>query len=113
MSKRVCSEPGCPTIVRAGARGGRCTTHARAQQRQRGTTTALGWGWEHQQTREHWQRRIDAGEHVNCWRPNCQAPITGTHWHLGHDDHDRSITRGPECVTCNLSAAGRARHRPG
>lgn len=28
--------------------------------------------------------------------------------HLGHDDHDRSITRGPECVECNLTAAGRA-----
>ena len=25
--------------------------------------------------------------------------------HVGHDDHDRSITRGPEHALCNLRAA--------
>ena len=32
-------------------------------------------------------------------------------WHLGHADHDRGITMGPECTLCNLSAAGKASHR--
>jgi hypothetical protein len=30
-------------------------------------------------------------------------------WDLGHDDHDRSITRGPEHRDrCNRAAAGRS-----
>jgi hypothetical protein len=105
MAKRVCLT--CPAIIPAGTRGGRCTTCNRAQDKARGTRQARGYGVEHQRLRADWQKRIDAGEHVTCWRPECGATITGTAWHLGHDDLDRSITRGPECIACNLSAAGK------
>ena len=110
MSRRVCLD--CPTIYdphERGARAGRCPDCARQADRARGTREQRGYGAEHQRTRADWQRRIDAGEHVTCWR--CGAPITGREWHLGHADQDRSITRGPECTLCNLSAAGKASHR--
>ena len=29
----------------------------------------------------------------------------GMKWHLGHDDNDRRVYRGPECVGCRLRAA--------
>lgn len=44
---------------------------------------------------------MDAGEVFHCWR--CGTPIDPTYWHLGHDDHDRSRYRGPECVPCNTA----------
>ena len=74
------------------------------------TTTQRGYGNTHQQLRARWQYRIDSGEPVTCWRPGCGRRITGTDWHLGHDDHDRSKYRGPECIHCNLSAAGKKSH---
>ena len=50
---------------------------------------------------------MDAGEVFTCWR--CRTTeINPQHWHLGHDDHDRSVYRGPECVPCNLATNGRA-----
>lgn len=107
---RVCAEPGCPTIVTSTAYRGRCDTHRRQWDQQRGTTTQRGYGANHQQERVAWQRRIDSGELIFCWR--CGEQIQqGAGWHLGHDDVDRSITRGPEHDRrCNLSAAGRASH---
>lgn len=102
MTKRVCLEPGCPTLTDTG----RCTTHRRAADQARGTRTERGYGPDHIRLRQAWQDRIDDGEHVTCWRPGCGAPITGTSWHLGHDDDDRTMTRGPECAACNLRAAG-------
>ncbi|MFE6645674.1 hypothetical protein ACFVJS_03865 [Nocardioides sp. NPDC057772] len=47
------------------------------------------------------------GERFTCWRPGCGKPIDPTNWHLGHDDHDRSRYRGPECPPCNQATAGR------
>jgi hypothetical protein len=73
----------------------------------RASTTQRGYGHRHQKLRARWQARIDAGETITCWRPDCSNRITGTDWHLGHDDDDRSKYRGPECVQCNLSAAAR------
>lgn len=63
-----------------------------------------GYGYQHRQMRARWQQRIDAGETVLCWR--CGLELHGTDWHLGHDDDDRSVYRGPECTTCNLRAGG-------
>lgn len=52
------------------------------------------------------QRHVNTG-HARCWR--CHTPLhPGEPWHLGHDDHNRSIIRGPECVDCNLHAAAQA-----
>lgn len=106
MAKRVCAEPGCPTLTATT----RCPAHTRARDKARGTRQQRGYDAAHDALRAAWQRRIDAGEVVHCWRPGCHVRIVGRAWHLGHDDRDRSITRGPECIACNLSAAGRNSH---
>ena len=105
MSKTVCSTPGCPADA---VRRGLCTDHARQRDRERGSREARGYGPDHQRQRTTWQQRMDAGHTVLCWR--CGEPIDPSAWHLGHDDHDRSITHGPEHARCNLSAAGKASH---
>lgn len=89
----------------------RCPNCARAVDRRRGSTAARGYGADHRSLRAEWQAVIDSGEIVVCWRPGCRAVITGRAWHLGHDDEDRTITRGPECVACNLHHAGKAAHK--
>ena len=106
MSKRVCSVPGCPALTDTG----RCTKHRREADRARGTRQARGYDRDYDRTRARWQRRLDAGETIVCWRPDCDTVIDPTDWHLGHDDHDRSIIRGPECPPHNLSHAGQAAH---
>jgi len=80
-----------------------------------GSTTARGYGATHQKLRATWQARINRGDHVTCWR--CGRPITpGQPMDLGHDDHDRTITRGPEhrhatahCVGNRAAGAAKAR----
>lgn len=70
------------------------------------STTARGYGSQHQKLRARWAPFVAAGQ-VDCGR--CGAPITsGQDWHLGHDDHDRTKYTGPEHAECNLSAAGQA-----
>ena len=59
-------------------------------------------GREHRARRASLLQRQAQGETLFCWR--CNAPL-GVEWQLGHDDLDRSITRGPECVSCNQKAA--------
>ena len=111
MSNRVCRD--CRAIYNpntTGARQGRCPACARQADKQRGSRTQRGYGTDHQRARAAWQQRINRGEAVTCWR--CHGPIVDTGWHLGHDDHDRTITRGPEHADCNLRAAGRASHNP-
>ena len=110
MASRVCRD--CRAIYNpstTGARSGRCPNCARLADRARGTTTQRGYGAEHQRRRATIQAAIDAGTPIHCWR--CGKRITGTDWHLGHDDRDRAITRGAECVDCNLRAAGQASHQ--
>ena len=65
----------------------------------------------HRQTRAAWQKRIDRGEPIWCWRCRKVRITPGMKWHLGHDDQDRTIYRGPECVPCNLTAAAKAGNR--
>ena len=59
---------------------------------------------EHRELRAAIKARITRGEHVTCWR--CGARLTDR-FHLGHDDHNRQVYRGPECAGCNLRAAAR------
>lgn len=108
---RVCKIPGCPTLVAADAYRGLCDTHRKERDRNRGTREQRGYGQQHQRTRARYAAAITKGETVLCWR--CQLPILTTDdLHLGHDDRDRTVTRGPEHGRgCNLSAAGRARHK--
>lgn len=74
------------------------------------TTTQRGYGHAHQRRRAAWAPRVATGT-VPCWRCGNLIPA-GAPWHLGHDDHDRSVYRGPEHTACNLAAAGRARRTP-
>ena len=87
---------------------GRCPEHSRAKDAARGTRAQRGYDAVHDRLRAHWQRRIDNGERVTCWRPDCTNVLTGRDWHLGH--HDDRTHAGPECTRCNLHHAGKATH---
>ena len=52
MSKRVCAESGCGTLVEAGVRDGRCEEHRRARDKARGTRQERGYDRAHELTRE-------------------------------------------------------------
>lgn len=73
----------------------------------RGSTTARGYGTQHQRERRRVARLVNAGL-AYCWR--CRKHIEpGSPWDLGHDDRDRSITRGPEHQHCNRATKA---HQP-
>jgi hypothetical protein len=66
----------------------------------------------HQARSRQAKQQVRTGQAVTCWR--CGQPITDpTDLHIGHDDQDRDITRGPEHALCNLRAAGKAASRGG
>lgn len=101
---KVCAEPGCPSLVS----NGRCATHRREVERRRGSRQERGYDAGHDRTRAEWAPLVATGT-VRCWR--CRKLISAdAAWDLGHDDKDRSKHRGPEHVTCNRSAGGRAAH---
>lgn len=105
MARKVCAEPGCPTLTDQT----RCPQHTRERDKARGKRAhGSGTDWQHTKLRRSYQRRMDAGEQFSCWC--CGRPIDPNHWHLGHDDQDRSVYRGPERPECNLRAAGQAAH---
>ena len=106
-AKRICPKPGCPRPIEGRAY---CREHEREADKARGTKTQRGYGTDFQRKRRVFERALQELGTINCWR--CQHPIhNGEPWHLGHDDHDRNIIRGPEHPTCNLTAAGQAAHR--
>lgn len=96
-ARKVCAEPGCPTI----------TDQARCPRHRRGTRQQRGYGQQHQSLRAAWQERIDTGERVVCWRCEVTVIEPGDAWDLGHDDADRDRYRGPECLPCNRATNGR------
>lgn len=63
-------------------------------------------------------RRMLIAEHAAgsgfCWRCGRHIPPSMPR-HTGHDDNDRSVIRGNECPSCNLSSAAKkgARKRNG
>lgn len=102
---RVCLD--CPTLIPRDAYKGRCSTCNRKRDAARGTRQERGYDAGYDRERRYWEKVFAAGLHVTCWR--CGEQIADEEWHLGHDDHDRSVVRGPEHARrCNLSAAGRA-----
>lgn len=102
---RVCAEPGCPELIPAGARDGRCDEHRRAKDRLRDSSHARGYGRDHQAERARWAPIVATG-HVKCAR--CRLPIApAAPWDLGHVDEDRSKYAGPEHEACNRATSGR------
>lgn len=102
MALKVCAEPGCPELTAKT----RCHAHERARDLARGTRQERGYDALHDVMRANYQRAMRAGQTFKCWR--CGGDINPDAWHLGHDDHDRTQYRGPECPACNLATAGRA-----
>ena len=100
----ICAEPGCPVIL---PKPGRCALHRKARDAERGRRQTRGYDAAFDQTRRAYQVRMDTGELFRCWR--CHGLIDPTDWHLGHDDHDRTVIRGPEHPGCNLAVARRRR----
>jgi len=73
------------------------------------TTSERGYGPEHDRLRAELAPVVATGT-VRCWR--CGRLIAaGAPWHLGHDDVDRSVYRGPEHPRCNTSAAAKIGNR--
>lgn len=64
---------------------------------------ARGYGAPYMRLRAAWVRKVNAGG-VCCWRCGYEI-VPGSKWHLGHDDDDRTVIRGPEHPRCNLRAA--------
>ena len=98
---KVCAEPGCPTLTKRT----RCAEHERAKDRARGTRQERGYDARHDAERKRWVPRVATGN-VKCWRCGDYIPADAP-FDLGHDDHDRSRYRGPECVSCNRATSGR------
>jgi len=106
MAMRVCSQPGCPTLV---AEAGRCAEHRRSYEQKRGTRQARGYDAAHDRLRATWQPVVDSGT-VHCARCGELLRI-GEAWDLGHDDTDRTKYNGPEHAgRCNRAAGGRTAH---
>ena len=67
-----------------------------------GSTAARGYGREHQAERARVKRELVDKGLAHCWRcggwidPTLRDQYGREMWDLGHDDHDRSIYRGPE-----------------
>lgn len=103
---RVCSQPGCPTLV---PKAGRCPEHSRAHETARGSRHQRGYGASHTRERAQWEPKVKLGI-VTCWR--CHELIgLNEPWDLGHDDVDRTQYMGPEHANrCNRAAGGRKSH---
>jgi hypothetical protein len=98
---KVCIEAGCPELTRTT----RCPKHTREKDKARGTRQERGYGAEHDAERARWAPIVATGG-VKCWR--CQVLLDPSEpWDLGHDDHDRSTYRGPECLRCNRATSAR------
>lgn len=108
MTSRVCRD--CPTLIPAGTRSGLCPTCSRTADAARGRRQARGYDADYDAARRDWQRRLDQGATVRCWRcdelgrPHLIHP---RHWALGHCDNDRTVLHGPECPEGNNAVAGR------
>lgn len=71
------------------------------------TRQARGYDRNYDRLKRLYQCDMNNGVHYLCWR--CDRRIDPADWHLGHDDKDRTVIKGPEHPLCNLRAAGRKR----
>lgn len=76
-----------------------------------GTTTARGYGTEHQAERERWRPTVEAGQ-ATCHAKRClersRTIQPGTPWDLGHNA-ERTAWTGPEHARCNRADGARRR----
>lgn len=102
-----CSQAGCPE--RAEIRG-KCTEHARANDKARGTRQARGYDRKHDQLRKQWAPIVATGK-VECAK--CGQVIGADEpWDLGHTDDRRGWTGPEHARRCNRRAGGQAvKHR--
>ena len=98
---RVCAQPGCPTLIPAGTRGGRCATHERQADRARGTRQERGYDAAYDRQRRADVNRMSAGAVLTCWR--CERVVMPHDYSLEHCDDDRTVIHGPEHLACNLA----------
>lgn len=78
----------------------------------RTSTTARGYGSEHQRLRAQWLPTVESGE-AYCHAARCLMKTRwippGTPWDLGHTTF-RTAWTGPEHPLCNRSEGGRRSH---
>jgi hypothetical protein len=73
----------------------------------------------HRQASATYKQQMQRDGHLTCWRCTRLIP-QGARWHVGHDDNQLDLIRGPEHAACNVKAAAskgarivnRARRRP-
>jgi hypothetical protein len=113
--RKVCPTPGCPTLIPRGDRAcGPCGT---ARERDRGSSTARGYGADHRAARAEAEptvigktcARYPLGQ---CIEPAGRMILPGQPWHMDHDDHDRTRYIGPSHAGCNVAAGGKLAHNP-
>lgn len=97
MTMRRCAWHNCPQLVKQDTRF--CTTHACAYERQRGSSTARGYGTAHRRERARWEAAMASGTVPTCAKCN-QPVLPSQSWDLGHTD-DRTTWTGPEHRHCN------------
>lgn len=96
-----CPATHCPQLIPRTTRY--CTTHTRAYEQARGTSSQRGYDAGHRRTRDQEATRV-ATLTVHCHR--CGLLILPTEpWDLGHSD-DRKTYLGPEHAGCNRSHGG-------
>lgn len=105
MAKRVCTVRSCHVLVDKGE--SRCPAHQRAARRQRGTTTALGLGAEHQRIREALIREAIGSRCPDCGRlMNSRADIVADHTTPRSVDPTSKADR-VHCRPCSDAQGGR------
>jgi hypothetical protein len=106
MTMRVCNVPGCPELVEAGTRDGRCLQHRREREKARGTRKERGYGAEHQRLR---QQLLPTAYGQPC--QHCGERMwPHQELHLDHTE-DRTGYRGIVHAHCNTSEAATRGHR--
>lgn len=112
MAKRVCSTPGCPTLIDAGA--GRCDACKREAEAKRGSAAARGYNADHR----HRFRAGVLGKHPICQVCLKARSTVADHWPMsrrelvaaGLDPSDPQHGRGL-CKRCHARAT--ATNQPG
>lgn len=73
------------------------------------STTAKGYGWNHQQKRARWKPRVEAGGVPCGWCGN--EIIPGTPWAMGHPNDDKRFEPSPWHRSCNARFAAMTKRR--